>query len=285
MHEARPGIIRTMTQSAQWVRVFRLESPCPGEIVHAHYVQHRFARHAHEHLVIALVEKGVQQYTYRGSVHRTPAGHIFFVDGGEPHTGEPATEDGYLYRTLCFDPRMFTKLAQEVTDRDDLPHFSVAVVSDRHLFTKLLRLHRAVASGAPTIDRESFLLAVVEHLTRTHVEHRRESLQTGREDLVVRKVRDYLQDHYAEDVSLAQLAALTSRSSFHLARAFSKACGLPPHAYLESIRVQRARELLRSGAAVVDTALAVGYADQSHFTHRFRRHTGITPGQYRSASY
>src|SRR5947208_3069658 len=89
--------------------------------------------------------------------------------------------------------------------------------------------------------------------------------------------------HFAEDVSLAQLSALTSRSAFHLARAFSKACGLPPHAYLESVRVQHARELLRSGATVVDTALSVGYGDQSHFTHRFRRHTGITPGQYRRA--
>ena len=61
-------------------------------------------------------------------------------------------------------------------------------------------------------------------------------------------------------------------------------CGLPPHAYPEGLRVQRARELLKSGASVVDTALSVGYTDQSHFTHRFWRHTGITPAQYRMAS-
>jgi AraC-like DNA-binding protein len=248
-------------------------------------VQHHFARHAHEHLVIALVEQGIQQYTYLGSVHRTLPGQIFFVDGGEPHTGEPANADGYLYRTLCLNPDVFRRLALEVTDRDDLPHFRGAVVADRELFTRLLRLHWAVASGSPTIDRESFLLTVVEHLTRTHVEQRRQSLQVGREDFIVRQVREYLEAHYAEDVSLAQLGALTSRSCFHLARAFSKALGLPPHAYLESIRVERARELLRSGASVVDTALSVGYTDQAHFTHRFRRHTGITPGQYRSASH
>jgi AraC-like DNA-binding protein len=171
-----------------------------------------------------------------------------------------------------------------VSDREELPHFRGAVVTDRELFTRLLRLHLAVATGAPTMDRESFLLAVVEHLTRTHVEQPLQSLRVGPEDFIVRQVREYLEAHYAEDVSLAQLGALTSRSSFHLARAFSKVCGLPPHAFLESIRVQRARELLRSGTSVVDTALSVGYTDQSHFTHRFRRHTGITPGQYRSAS-
>src|SRR2546430_1999191 len=265
-----------MSQSAQWVRVYRLDPPYPGEVVHAHYVRHRFARHTHEHLVIGLVERGIQQYTYLGSVHRTPPGQIFFVDGGEPHTGEPANDEGYLYRTLCLNPDVFRQLASAVTNRDDVPHFRGAVVEDRELFTQLMRLHRAVASGAPRMHRESFLLAIVEHLTRTHVEHRRESFQVGHEDFVIRQVREYLEAHYAEDVSLAQLSALTSRSAFHLARAFSKACGLPPHAYLESVRVQHARELLRSGANVVDTALSVGYTDQSHFTHRFRRHTGIT---------
>jgi AraC-like DNA-binding protein len=232
--------------------------------------------------VIGLVEDGVQQYAYRGSVHKTPAGQIFFVNGGEPHTGEPATGNGYLYRTLCLKPREFSELALEVTGQKQLPHFRDAVVTDRELFSRLLRLHRAVANGAPTMDRESSLLAIVEHLARTHVEQRRDSLRVGREDFVVRKVRDYLDAHFAEDVSLAQLGSLTSKSIFHLARAFSKVYGLPPHAYLESIRIERAREFLRTGMSVVDTALSVGYSDQSHFTHRFRRHTGLTPGQYRA---
>src|SRR5436190_7309892 len=103
-------------------------SPYAGEVVHAHYVRHCFARHAHEHLVIGLVERGIQQYTYLGSVHRTPPGQIFFVDGGEPHTGEPANDEGYLYRTLCLNPDVFRQLASEVTNRDDVPHFRGAVV-------------------------------------------------------------------------------------------------------------------------------------------------------------
>ncbi|HEY7890434.1 MAG TPA: AraC family transcriptional regulator [Steroidobacteraceae bacterium] len=273
-----------MTHSEQWVRVNRFSGPYPGETVHAHYVQHRFARHAHDHLVIGLVEKGVQQYTYQGSLYRTYAGQIFFVDAGEPHTGEAATEFGYVYRTLCLDPRVLVGVAREVTDREELPHFCNAVIADRRLFAKLLGLHRAVGSGASTMHREALLLDVVAHLLRTHVERRRQSATVGRDEFVVRQLRDYLEAHYFEDVSLTQLGALVSRSTYHAARVFSKVCGLPPHAYLESIRIQRARELLASGASVADTALAVGYPDQSHFTHRFRRHTGITPGRYRDAA-
>jgi len=273
-----------MPQSEQWARVHRFSGPYPGETVHAHYVQHRFARHAHEHLVIGLVEKGVQQYTYQGSRYRTCPGQIFFVDGGEPHTGEAANEDGYVYRTLCLNPRVLVGLAREVTHREELPHFCNAVITDRQLFTKLLGLHRAVGTSGSTMSRESLLLEVIEHLMRAHVEQRRQSVPVGRDEFVVRQLRDYLEAHYFEDVSLTELGTLVSRSAYHTARVFSKVCGLPPHAYLESIRIQRARELLASGANVVETALAVGYPDQSHFTHRFRRHTGITPRQYRDAA-
>ena len=273
-----------MTASTQWVRVYRLDAPYRAEIVHAHYVEHRFVRHAHEHFVVGLVEQGVQQYTYQGARHTTPAGQMFFVNGDAPHTGEPVTTDGYLYRTLCLGPEAYRQLAFDITNRNDLPYLNGAVIADPQLFAKLQQLHRAIAANAPAMHCESFLLAAVGHLLEVHAESREQVPASGSENSVVRQIKDYLEAHYAEDVSLAQLGTLTSRSPFHVARAFSKTVGLPPHAYLESVRIRRARELLRSGVSVVDTALRMGYADQSHFTHRFRRHTGITPGQYRNAT-
>lgn len=273
-----------MRAPPQWVRVYRLGCPYEAEIVHAHYVEHRFTRHAHEHFVIGLVEGGTQQYTYRGTRHTTPTGQVFFVNGDEPHTGEPATAEGYVYRTLCLGPQAFRQLALDITNRNDQPFLLGAVVADRRLFARLQRLHRAVAGNEPAMDCESFLLSAVRRLLETHAETRTEIPAPGKDSSIVAQVRDYLETHYSEDVSLAELAALTSRSPFHIAHTFTKAIGLPPHAYLESIRIARAREFLRAGMSVVDTALAIGYPDQSHFTHRFRRHTGFTPGQYRTAA-
>jgi len=273
-----------MTQSPQWVRLYRLNRSYRVEVVHAHYVEHRFVRHAHEHFVVGLVEQGTQQYTYRGSSHTTPAGQVFFVNGDEPHTGEAATMDGYLYRTLCLAPEVLRQLTLDITDRSGVPYLRGSVVPDRELFTLLLRFHRAVHANAPTMRCESLLLSALEYLIESYAENRRHACAIGRECSLIKRVREYLEANYGEDISLAQLAALTSRSPFHLARAFSKAVGLPPHAYLESVRIQRARELLRSGMSLVNAALAVGYSDQSHFTHRFRCHTGITPGQYKSGA-
>jgi len=271
-----------MTQSSQWVRIYRLQQSYPIEAVHAHYVEHRFARHAHEHFVIGIIEKGVQQYSYRGSNHTTPAGQIFFVNGDAPHTGESATGDGYVYRTLCLGPNVFRRLMLDLTEVSELPNLDGSVIADSELFVRLRRLHQALAVKAPTMQCESLLLSAVRRLIGMHVENRREVPAVGRENSIVHQVKEYIAARYAEDISLADLGALTSRSPFHVARTFSKAVGLPPHAYLESIRIQQAREFLRSGMTLVDTALALGYPDQSHFTHRFRRHVGITPGQYRA---
>src|SRR5262249_52826218 len=90
----------------------------------------------------------------------------------------------------------------------------------------------------------------------------------------------YLDAHYADDVSLAHLARIAEVSSFYLARAFRADVGVPPHTYLEGVRVARAKTLLLAGHALADVAFATGFADQSHFTHRFKRTVGVTPGQY-----
>jgi AraC-like DNA-binding protein len=269
-----------MTGSRQWVRLYRLNPPYGAEIVHAYYVDHRFARHSHGHYVVGLVEEGVQQYKYRGAIHRTPSGQSFFVNGDEPHTGEPATTDGYLYRTLCLDPENLRRLTCDVTNRNELPYLAGAVVADSQLSAELRRFHQAVAANAGAMHCESFLLSAVRCLLERHTGNRRQTPAAGQDSSVVSEIRDYIEAHYAENVSLTQLGALTSRSPFHAARAFSKAVGLPPHAYLESVRIRHAREMLRSGMSLVNTALATGYPDQSHFTNRFRRFTGITPGLY-----
>jgi AraC-like DNA-binding protein len=50
--------------------------------------------------------------------------------------------------------------------------------------------------------------------------------------------------------------------------------------YLTHVRVKQAKVLLASGVSIAETALAVGFADQSHLTRCFKRVMGITPGQY-----
>jgi transcriptional regulator GlxA family with amidase domain len=102
----------------------------------------------------------------------------------------------------------------------------------------------------------------------------------GREHAAVRRIRDYIEAHYDQDISLTGLAALVSLSPYHVARVFRAEVGLPPHGYLESVRIRRAQRLLAAGMPPAAVACATGFADQSHLTHRFKRLIGVTPGRY-----
>jgi AraC-like ligand binding domain len=92
--------INTKSVRREWSRYYRLSVCNSIEALHAGFVTHRYAKHAHDYLVVGLIESGAQAYWYRGARHVTPEGHVFLVNPGEPHTGESATTCGYVYRTL-----------------------------------------------------------------------------------------------------------------------------------------------------------------------------------------
>jgi AraC-like DNA-binding protein len=99
----------------------------------------------------------------------------------------------------------------------------------------------------------------------------------------VARAHDWLERHFAEPVSLEQLAEAAGLSRFHLLRAFGRRYGLTPHAWLLRRRVNHAKALLRAGASPAEAALASGFADQSHLGLHFRRLVGLTPAAYRRA--
>ena len=92
-----------------------------------------------------------------------------------------------------------------------------------------------------------------------------------------------IDDAPAEEISLADLAALTGASRFQTVRAFARATGLTPHAYLVQRRVSLARRLIAQGMPLAVAAAESGFFDQSHMNRHFARILGITPGAYAAA--
>jgi len=96
------------------------------------------------------------------------------------------------------------------------------------------------------------------------------------------QVRDYIEEHLDDDVSLVTLAELAHLSPFHFARAFKQSFELPPHRYLTLRRIERAKELLgQRELSVTQIGLDVGFSETSAFSSTFRKHTGVTPTDFR----
>jgi AraC family transcriptional regulator len=102
----------------------------------------------------------------------------------------------------------------------------------------------------------------------------------------LRAVVAYIEEHLDADLTLAQLAAAAYRSPYHFARQFTAATGMPPHQYVIARRVARAQQLLHpdQDLALAEIAARVGFADQSQFSHHFKRLVGVTPRQFRLAA-
>jgi AraC family transcriptional regulator len=92
-------------------------------------------------------------------------------------------------------------------------------------------------------------------------------------------VRRRLEEEFASDHSLTQLARDAGMSPYHFARVFRELTGMPPHRFLLRRRLAAAAQQLREGASVTDTSFAVGFRSLSHFIHVFRRHFGVSPSR------
>jgi AraC family transcriptional regulator len=94
---------------------------------------------------------------------------------------------------------------------------------------------------------------------------------------------DYIHTHLDQDLSLAEIARVTSISSTYFASLFKGATGISPHQYVIQQRVEKAKLMLsKTDLAITDIALQVGFSSQSHLTQQFKRLTGMTPKQVRA---
>jgi AraC-like DNA-binding protein len=98
----------------------------------------------------------------------------------------------------------------------------------------------------------------------------------------LKRVLTILNDDLTKNPTLAELAAAVDLSPFHFARAFRSDMGIPPHRYLMSQRIERAKMMLvQSCLPVIEIAAAVGYEDPGHFAKVFRQMVGLAPRKFR----
>ena len=119
------------------------------------------------------------------------------------------------------------------------------------------------------------------HLMRNYAVFPRAPIQRkgGLAKVEIDRVIDYINDHLAEDLSLADLARVVHLSEYHLAHLFRRAIGQPLHQYVIARRVAAAQHLILTGqGSLAEIAQAVGFSDQSHLTRHFKRLMGISPG-------
>lgn len=267
-------------QAEEWSQV-QYDSDLGINTLNAHFITHSYPRHMHDYYVIGIVDCGPQVYQYRHEKHITPPNRMFVLNPAEAHTGEAATSGGFCYKALYPTEKHFKSAMHGLKNiAEDLPFFADPLIADPEMVKCFRALHKNLQGDASLLERESCMLLALRQLIVRQADAQPTQGKVKRERKAVHKIRAYLEDHYAHNVTLDDLSDYIGISSFHLLRVFRNEVGIPPHAYQESIRIRHAQRLLGAGQALADVAFETGFSSQSHFTSRFKRHIGVTPGQY-----
>lgn len=108
-------------------------------------------------------------------------------------------------------------------------------------------------------------------------------LRAVSDDYSVARAQHYMEQHYAENITVSRLAELGYVSPSSLNRRFKKETGMTPIEYLIEIRIKMAKTLLkRKNISITDIAMRCGFGSSAHFSSCFQSRTGVTPTDYRN---
>ena len=243
-----------------------------------------------EHLIFVSLAEGHCVRESGGDVSESDlaAGLVSVLPSETPVRWSWDTRLSFAVMTL--EPEYLGKVAREIFGLDPAGVRLIAAEGQRDpLITGIAgNLMREAMNGdaGSRLFAESLAGMLAVHLLRNYAE-RSQPIKTDRistQPRAVTQAVDFINDNYATDLSLSDIAAAAHLSPFHLSRIFKKATGVSPYQYLLQVRVNSARSLLAAGAgdrSLAEVAAAVGFADQSHLTRHFKRMVGVTPKQLR----
>jgi AraC family transcriptional regulator len=217
-----------------------------------------------------------------------PAGTVAVIPAGSPLRWRCRGPKESLH--VFLEPGLFARVVTESFGLDqnrlvvppferlDLPQLRAAMQAVDSELT-------AGGAGGP-LAAESLANVLSIHLIR-HISAPR-SLPRRRDGTLpqarLRAVVEYIDNHLDVGPTLGEMASVARLSPYHFARQFRAATGLPPYQFVLARRVDRAKQLLQTGAdqTLAEVAFSAGFSDQSQFSHHFKKLVGVTPGQFRA---
>ncbi len=255
-------------QVARWRRVGGLvlaeAAYEPGQVV---------PRHVHPHARFVLILRGAIGEVRGAETTTYGPSTLLFRSAGEPHAYVVSkagaaclivdVDDGWLARARQHAPVLARSAA----------FAGGFIVHLAHRLYGEFRLRDEVSRLA--ID--SLALGVLAEASRS-------AARAGARarPLWLQRARALVERHFAERLPLAAVAEQVGVHPVHLARTFRRCYDTTFAGYVRQVRVEFARrELAGSTLSLSDIAAAAGFCDQSHFSRLFKRHTGLTPAEYR----
>jgi len=247
----------------------------------------------HEQLEIIYFLEGVTALVVKDKTYMCGVGDIAVINPYELHTlyrsaGNPR------YHCVMIDSLIY-RAENDITNEkyvEPLDSRSVVfhnLISDDEIAACLKKIVREMEEKQPAYELavKAQVFSILTALNRRFVckeLSRKEDERMKKQFSVIEKSIDYIRAHIGEDISLAAIADSLSLSEYHFSRTFKKFTGLTVFEYIEKLRMEKAKSLLKG----TDDSVSVisdkcGYNDPSYFSKIFKNTVGKTPKQYRES--
>ena len=234
----------------------------------------RLPRHSHELAGFCFVLQGSVERFYDANSRVCGPSGLSFIPSGEKHS-ERFSDAGARLFSIQIVPRWLEHVRDYTSVPDAPAVFGGEVISQ--LMTRLYAESRRRDEASP-LAVEGLALEIMAEASRGCAPAERGPTPW------LEQSRELLHERFAETLSLADVAREVRVHPVHLARAFRRHYHRTVGEYVRHLRVEFARrELSATGMPLSEIALRAGFSSQSHFSTVFKRHTGMTPVEYRAA--
>ena len=228
-----------------------------------------------------LVKKGSGILVYDDVTYSLSQGDCVFIDCRKKHSHRSSEQLWTLQWAHFYGPNM-NGIYEKYVERGGIPCFHP---EDCSAYEKLLtQLFETASSGIYVRD-----MKICEHLTclltllmEESWNHRSASRQSLSRKRDVMGVKEYLDQHFADKITLDQLSDLFYINKFYLTRVFKEQLGMTVQNYLTALRITHAKQLLRFSDYSIDKiGQQCGMNDANYFDRMFRKIEGMSPGEFR----
>lgn len=252
--------------------------------------------HWHEALEAAVVSEGHTIIAAGTEKYSLSQGDAFFIKGGVLHAMWDADNSNSRYHSVVFHPRLVGGSVDSIFWQNYILPLLENSSLDCVIFDSSAPWHTEAAAAIETAwqscvsEQPGYEFSVRESLSRlifllTSHHPSIQSLPSEkalRDGERIKTMLQYIQEHYSEELSTAQIAESALISESECLRCFRNTIGTPPIQYVKQFRIQEASRLLAStDQKIADIGAHCGFSDTSYFTKTFREMKGCTPGEYR----
>jgi AraC-like DNA-binding protein len=251
-------------------------------LLRADFSHHDYGPHTHDAFVIAVTEAGGAEIRSRNIAQKVGPSTLFVSNPEERQSARMGDIGKWRYRSFYLTRPAIDELARRF-GLNAVPYFTRNMLDDGDLIERFGRLHQTLETEHDALLADELAIDAFGKLFARYGSGGGRPEHAPHGSVVVKQVIELMQERHFEQLNLDDLARFAGLTSFQLIKLFKRSVGLTPHAYLVHVRLNAACRHLKRGESLAESALAVGFCDQSALNKHFKRCYGITPLQFADA--